>query len=174
MIANYHTHTPRCNHAWGAEEEYVERALEAGLKILGFSDHSPQFFPGDYYLGVRMRPEQLQDYMKVTNPGIWMVLAAVIALLVGLIACSALGTLETTLDTRAEAKDGVVTVTLGGDESVEPGMVLRLDGREASIDRVYADDAGRTLCTAALDVPDGGYDAQIVTDTVSPIRFLID
>lgn len=63
MIANYHTHTPRCNHAWGAEEEYVERALEAGLKILGFSDHSPQFFPGSYYSHFRMRPELLQDYV---------------------------------------------------------------------------------------------------------------
>lgn len=63
MIANYHTHTPRCNHAWGAEAEYVERALEAGLQILGFSDHSPQLFPGTYYSHFRMRPELLQDYV---------------------------------------------------------------------------------------------------------------
>ena len=27
MIANYHTHTPRCNHAWGLESEYAEKAL---------------------------------------------------------------------------------------------------------------------------------------------------
>ena len=63
MIANYHTHTPRCNHAVGTEREYVENALEAGLQILGFSDHSPYIFPGDYYSGFRMRPEQLQDYI---------------------------------------------------------------------------------------------------------------
>ena len=55
MIANYHTHTPRCNHAVGTEREYVENALEAGLQILGFSDHSPYIFPGDYYSGFRMR-----------------------------------------------------------------------------------------------------------------------
>ena len=36
MIANYHTHTPRCNHAVGSEEEYVQQALKAGIKILGF------------------------------------------------------------------------------------------------------------------------------------------
>lgn len=41
MIANYHTHTWRCNHAVGTEREYVERAIEGGLKILGFSDHTP-------------------------------------------------------------------------------------------------------------------------------------
>ena len=64
MIANYHTHTPRCNHAWGTEKEYVECALEAGLKILGFSDHTPYVFPGDYYSRFRMRPELLADYVS--------------------------------------------------------------------------------------------------------------
>lgn len=63
MIANLHTHTPRCNHAWGTEAEYVACALEAGLEILGFSDHSPYVFPGSYYSHFRMRPEQLEDYV---------------------------------------------------------------------------------------------------------------
>ena len=45
MIANYHTHTWRCRYANGTEREYVERAIEGGLKILGFSDHSPYPFP---------------------------------------------------------------------------------------------------------------------------------
>lgn len=62
MIANYHTHTPRCRHAQGAETEYVRNALERGLKIFGFSDHTPQFFPGDYYSFMRMFPEELQGY----------------------------------------------------------------------------------------------------------------
>lgn len=63
MIANLHTHTPRCNHAWGTETEYVECALEAGLEILGFSDHSPYVFPGDYYSHFRMRPALLEGYV---------------------------------------------------------------------------------------------------------------
>ena len=62
MIANYHTHTPRCRHARGDEISYVEHAIARGLKIFGFSDHTPQFFPGDYYSTMRMRPEQLQEY----------------------------------------------------------------------------------------------------------------
>lgn len=62
MIANYHTHTPRCNHATGTESEYAQAALQAGLNTLGFSDHTPQRFPGDYYSTFRMRPEQLRDY----------------------------------------------------------------------------------------------------------------
>ena len=65
MLANYHTHTPRCNHAVGEEQCYVERAVEGGLKLLGFSDHTPYLFdkPG-YYSSFRMRPEELDDYVQ--------------------------------------------------------------------------------------------------------------
>lgn len=62
MIANYHTHTPRCKHAIGTEEEYVRCALEAGLQTLGFSDHTPYPFPAGYVSSFRMLPDQLEDY----------------------------------------------------------------------------------------------------------------
>ena len=62
MIANYHSHTTRCNHAKGTEEEFVRCALDRGLKLFGFSDHTPQFFPGNYYSYMRMFPEQLEGY----------------------------------------------------------------------------------------------------------------
>lgn len=62
LIANYHTHTPRCLHAAGSDEEYIKAAIDSGLKILGFSDHSPQWFPGDYYSNMRMRPQELPEY----------------------------------------------------------------------------------------------------------------
>ena len=64
MIANYHTHTWRCNHAVGTEVEYVEKAISNGLKVLGFSDHTPYLFPGDYYSGFRMAPSQLPGYVR--------------------------------------------------------------------------------------------------------------
>ena len=63
MIANYHTHTPRCNHAVGSEEEYIRCALQAGLKTLGFSDHTPYTFPKGYYSSFRMKPEELPGYV---------------------------------------------------------------------------------------------------------------
>ena len=64
MIANYHTHTWRCNHARGTEREYVESAIKAGMEILGFSDHSPYIFPGNYYSNFRMRMDQLEGYIQ--------------------------------------------------------------------------------------------------------------
>lgn len=62
MIANYHTHTPRCRHAKGGEEEYVQSAIDRGLKILGFADHSPYAFPAWFDSDFRMRMDQLDDY----------------------------------------------------------------------------------------------------------------
>ena len=59
MIANYHTHTWRCRHAYGTEREYVEKAIEAGLKILGFSDHTPQVYPNGFVCPVKMLPAEI-------------------------------------------------------------------------------------------------------------------
>lgn len=62
MYANYHTHTFRCHHAVGTEREYVERAIEGGLKIIGFSDHVMMPFEGDYYSGFRANLDTKEDY----------------------------------------------------------------------------------------------------------------
>ena len=64
MIANYHTHTHRCNHAIGREEDYVCEALKAGIQILGWADHTPYLFPNGYYSHFRMRPIQLPGYIR--------------------------------------------------------------------------------------------------------------
>lgn len=64
MIANYHTHTWRCNHAFGTEREYVENAVKMGMKTLGFSDHGPYIFPEGYYSGFRMTLQQLPGYCE--------------------------------------------------------------------------------------------------------------
>lgn len=65
MIANYHTHTLRCGHALCvSDEEYVKEALNTGLKILGWADHTPYTFPGGYYSSFRMRPLQLPGYVR--------------------------------------------------------------------------------------------------------------
>lgn len=65
ILANYHTHTVRCHHATGTEREYIENAIAAGVKILGFSDHSPYVFHKEgYYSGHRMAIDALGDYVQ--------------------------------------------------------------------------------------------------------------
>ena len=64
MRANYHTHTQRCRHASGSEEDYLRCATEAGLHALGFSDHAP--FP-DRDFGSRMGYEELEDHLAAVK-----------------------------------------------------------------------------------------------------------
>ena len=126
-------------------------------------------------------PEQLQDYMRVTNPGTWMVLAAVIVLLVGLIVASALFRVETTVAARGEVGQGgaaiVMELPLKDGQAVREGMPVKVAGQTGSVSYVY--EAGDALrVTAALDaarpLPEGTYDVEIVTETLSPISFLLD
>ncbi len=66
MFANYHTHTWRCGHAEKNEEGYIQTAYDAGIRILGFSDHIPHPFyllDKDYISPPRMTCDMLPDYM---------------------------------------------------------------------------------------------------------------
>lgn len=63
MKANFHTHTMRCRHAVGRDIDYAKAAYDAGIRTLGFSDHTPYVgFEGDYYSTFRMFPEEIADY----------------------------------------------------------------------------------------------------------------
>ena len=64
MIANYHAHTYRCGHAEGNERDYAEKAVQAGLRTLGISDHTPYDFfdAGPRDRPMRMKPEELPEY----------------------------------------------------------------------------------------------------------------
>ena len=56
---NYHTHTKRCGHAAGKDEDYVKAAVSAGMEVLGFSDHAPY---DTWMPGIRMKMEEFGDY----------------------------------------------------------------------------------------------------------------
>ena len=64
MKTNYHTHTTRCMHAVGSDEEYVLSAIKGGFQILGFSDHTPWKYRTSYVADMRMLPEELPEYIE--------------------------------------------------------------------------------------------------------------
>lgn len=45
-----HNHTTRCNHATGTVDEYIQRAIELGIDVYGFSEHAPMDFDPEYRL----------------------------------------------------------------------------------------------------------------------------
>ena len=64
MEYNLHTHTKRCGHASGEDEEYVKAAMEAGIKTLGFSDHAPFLFPDGKQQPHCVQIENAEKYIK--------------------------------------------------------------------------------------------------------------
>ena len=65
MKANYHTHTSRCGHADGTDEQYVLAAIGAGYDTLGFSDHVPYPYKSGFTSPrVRMTVDRLPEYVN--------------------------------------------------------------------------------------------------------------
>ncbi len=58
MRIDLHNHTTKCNHAKGSMRSYIERAIELGIDIYGFSEHAPMDFD-EYY---RLKFEEMKDY----------------------------------------------------------------------------------------------------------------
>ena len=119
-------------------------------------------------------PEKLTDYLRVTNPGVWVILAAVLLLLGGIFAWSMMGTLETTAEVKVIVEDHTAMVVPLGSETLTDGMTLRISGQECRIASAAPDDYGRSVGTAEVELPDGTYDGVVVTETLHPISFLLE
>ncbi|CAA6800419.1 MAG: Histidinol-phosphatase (EC [uncultured Sulfurovum sp.] len=61
MRIDLHNHTTRCNHAKGSMQSYVERAIELGIDIYGFSEHAPMDFDQYYRLNFSEMSNYVQD-----------------------------------------------------------------------------------------------------------------
>ena len=120
-------------------------------------------------------PEQLTDYLRVTNPGIWILLAAIIILLGGLFVWSMVGNLETVSEGVAVIEGGnaqiMITDTAGG--SIATGMTVRIGDDEYTVTSVEQDEYGRAVAFAPIDKADGKYDVMVVTESIHPIKFLL-
>lgn len=141
-------------------------------------------------------PEQLNDYIKVTNPGVWMLLAAIVVLLIGVCVWGVFGKLETKLTVAAESRGGqtVLYVKETDISSVKKDMQVSVDGNTYTVTSVsetpvavteeigeYARHIGdlalgEWVYTVQTDgaPADGIYPAQIVIDSVSPLYFVFN
>ena len=142
-------------------------------------------------------PEQLNDYLRVTSPGVWLVMATVIALLVGVCIWGYFGRIEATTVAAVvtesgkstclvpkSAVEGVLknkTVKVGGEEHelmpnvLEPQVVsentnvyVMLTGNLSVGDIVYPIALAEPLGT------EGIVEGLLVTETMSPISLLFD
>jgi len=138
-------------------------------------------------------PEAMKDYMQVATPGIWMLIVAIAILLLGAVVWSVMGNVETRVPAvivmnngRGEcyfAESSKYTVTLG--------MKVRIDGEDYEITNVSTlphnlssdeeyirgmleIDNGSLVVTAETNayLSDGIYRGSIITEEITPIKFL--
>jgi len=67
MRIDLHNHTIRCNHAKGSMQSYIERAIELGVDIYGFSEHAPMEFDSYYRLNFSEMNTYESDVLELKN-----------------------------------------------------------------------------------------------------------
>lgn len=121
-------------------------------------------------------PESLNDYVRVSNAGIWLVLVAVIVLLAGACVWGIFGHIDTKVKTAAVAENGTLSCIVR-DADVNVGMKIIVDDTECYISEVnYDEQTGGQFCAvkAKTDLSDGKYEAEIITESISPISFVLN
>ncbi len=106
-------------------------------------------------------PEQLQDYMRVTSPRLWMILGAIMALLPGFVVYAATTRMESTVTAKMTAYDfGAIggTVPDYARGIITENMPVRIGGQTGTVSRIST--SSGYLLKLKLDggsLPDGDY-----------------
>ena len=120
-------------------------------------------------------PEQLTDYLRITNPGVWVVMSAIIFLLLGLFFWSMTGTLQTKVDVKVNVENQTATIIPVSSDTLVADMPLQINSNEYVIAYTETDEYGRVYGIADVDdLPDGVYDGTAVIEAIHPIQFLIN
>lgn len=144
-------------------------------------------------------PDQLNQYIRVSGPGAWLILAAAVILLAGACVWGVFGRLETAVECKAVVRNGRTVLTLGENQRAEvregmtiksgnaSGTVILIPSEPSSYDDLIKNFSEYDLYSAGIErgewtypalgtisLADGVHDAQIVIDGVSPFSFLTD
>ncbi len=122
-------------------------------------------------------PEQLDDYLKVTSPKVWVLLVAVVLLLAGLLLWGGFTTIESYATGTARAVGGELTVTFDDAKKagrVQPGMQIEIGDVCAEVLTVGEDEGGNPVASARANIPDGSYDVRVGYKATQVISMLLN
>lgn len=141
-------------------------------------------------------PESLNDYVKVSNPGVWVLLVATIVLLLGFLAWGVFGKIDSKIETVGVVNNGVLTVYVKEDDmdSVNDSSIISIDDDEFSVSSIsntplkldysfndsylhIADmDKDSWVCklSSKVSLSDGVYKVNVVTERIKPISLLFN
>ena len=140
-------------------------------------------------------PEQMGDYIRVSNPSVWMILAAIIVLLIGVCVWGVFGRLDTTLPTGGVCKDGQLTLYISEKDFDKLGAdtLVSVDEKEYALSEISESPVkldtsydpylihlmglseGDWVYIAKADTPeikDGTYSVEVITERIKPIDFV--
>ena len=122
-------------------------------------------------------PEQLNDYLRITNPSVWAILGAVIVLLAGLLIWSGFARIDSFARGTARVESGEMTV-LFDDQTlaagVEVGMNVTVGDVTSTVKSVGRGADGQVFALADSELADGVYDASVTYRQTQVIRLLFN
>ena len=109
-------------------------------------------------------PEALNDYLRVTTPTVWLILAAII-LLVGFLAWSTVANIDSFATGTAQVESGAMTIRFDDEQiaqNVQSGMTVVVGETESRISGVGTDENGSLFAVAPTTLADGSYPVKVV------------
>ena len=122
-------------------------------------------------------PEELSDYLRVTSPTVWLILAAVILLLVGVLIWSSVASIDSIATGTAQVEDGNMIIHFDDEQiarSVQTGMTVVTGENVSRISSIGTDAGGRMFASASTTLADGSYTVKVIFRTTKVLRLLFN
>ena len=121
-------------------------------------------------------PENLDDYIRVSNPGVWLLLISVIVLLAGACVWGAFGHIDSTVPASVCIENGTAVCYISEENiaSVKVGQTVSFEDCEAVIESVGKKDEAGYPCALSdiFSLPDGFYEGKVVVESYKPLSFI--
>ena len=120
------------------------------------------------------QPDELNAYLRVPKPMIWLLLGAVIIVLAGLLVWGLVGTVDITADGDAFVSEGQAVIMLADNEKyhLDEGMKVIIDEKDTTITRIENNVFGKPVGYASTLESDGTYPVSVIVNSVHPIELL--
>lgn len=123
-------------------------------------------------------PESLDDYIRVSNPGVWLLLISVIVLLIGAVVWGIFGHIDSTVPASVRIEIGTAVCFVEEDNmtSVKVGQTVKFEDCEAVIESVGNKTADGYVCTLSeiSELADGFYEGNIIVERYKPLSFILN
>ena len=123
-------------------------------------------------------PDDLDNYLQVASPGVWLLLVSIIVLLLGALCWSIFGTVDSTVPAKVNisGESAVCIISDSNGADIKTGMPVIFSGTEGTISDITITDDGSFRCTVtSFDArEDGVYEAKVVTERVKPVSFIVN